>query len=236
MKRMSQQTTASIPVHLGLILDGNRRWAHAQSLPTLDGHRKGYENLKSIVKLAFDSGIKFVSAYVFSTENWGRSKEEINYLMNLLLWVAKNEIGEFDKDNIRVRFIGEESHLSDKVLRAMRKAEEKTKGNTGGTLLLCMNYGGQQEIADAVTKMLAELPNLKKVTPDNIAAYLHEPNVPAVDLIIRTSGEQRISNFMLWRAAYSELYFTDVQWPAFNEDNFKLALDHYASRQRRFGK
>ena len=137
---MPKITPPEVPAHLGIILDGNRRWARAHNLPTFDGHRKGYENLKTIVKAAMDSGVKYVSAYVFSTENWGRSREEVNYLMRLLLWVAKNEIEEFDKHNIRVRFLGEESGLSEKVLKAMRNAEEKTKNNTEGTLLLCVNY------------------------------------------------------------------------------------------------
>jgi undecaprenyl diphosphate synthase len=229
-------TVSVVPVHLGLILDGNRRWAKQKSLPTLEGHKKGYENLKTIVKSAFENGVSYVSAYVFSTENWGRSKEEVNYLMKLLLWVAKNEINEFDKENIRVRFLGSDSQLTPKIKNAIRDAEEKTKDNNGGTLLLCFNYGGQQEIAHAVTKLIAENPDTKSVSPDQIAAYLHEPSVPPVDLIIRTSGEQRISNFMLWRAAYSELYFTDVHWPAFSKENLKKALDHYAGRQRRFGK
>ncbi len=232
---MPQTTSALVPNHLGLILDGNRRWAKAQNIPTFEGHRKGYENLKTIVSAAYDSGIQYVSAYIFSTENWSRSREEVAYLMKLLLWIAKNEIKEFDKNNIRVRFLGEETNLSEKVIKAMREAEKRTEKNTGGTLLLCLNYGGKQEIASAVTKLLADQPGIKEVTPEAIQGHLYEPLVPNVDLIIRTSGEQRISNFMLWRAAYSELYFVDVHWPAFTVEHLNSALQEFGVRQRRFG-
>jgi undecaprenyl diphosphate synthase len=224
------------PVHLGIILDGNRRWAREHSLPTVKGHKKGYENLKNIAKYAFDRGAKYVSAFVFSTENWNRSTEEVDYLMKLLLWVAKNEVKELNKHNIRVRFLGEEERLNAKVLEAMRNVEELTKDNTAGTLLLCLNYGGQQEIASAVNAALARSPGLTKITPELIEEHLYGADIPAADLIIRTSGEQRLSNFMLWRAAYSELYFSDKNWPAFDEDDMQQALDNFSKRSRRFGK
>ena len=224
------------PVHLGIILDGNRRWAREHSLPTVEGHKKGYENLKNIAKYAFDHGAKYVSAFVFSTENWNRSTEEVDYLMKLLLWVAKNEVKELNKHNIRVRFLGEEERLNAKVLEAMRNVEELTKDNTAGTLLLCLNYGGQQEIASAVNAALAKSPGLTKITPELIEEHLYGADIPAADLIIRTSGEQRLSNFMLWRAAYSELYFSDKNWPAFDEDDMQQALDNFSKRSRRFGK
>lgn len=228
--------TLTVPTHLGLILDGNRRWAKGNGLPTMEGHKKGYENLKTVAKYAFDHGVKYVSAYVFSTENWKRSAEEVDYLMKLLIWVSKNEIKELDKQNIKVQFLGEEERLSPSVLKAMASAEERTKDNTGGTLLLCLNYGGQQEIATAVNKILSNDPDIKEVTPELIEKHLYRSEVPTVDMIIRSSGEQRISNFMLWRAAYSELYFTDVHWPAFTEADMQAALDDFAARQRRFGK
>lgn len=232
---MPAPTQATVPAHLGLILDGNRRWATSQNMPTFEGHRKGYENLKTIVTSAFDSGVEYISAYIFSTENWNRSREEVAYLMKLLLWIAKNEVKEFNKNNVRVRFLGEDTHLSSKVVQAMRDAEAKTDKNTGGTLLLCLNYGGKQEIARAVTNLVAAKPEAKEITPEMIQEYLYEPQVPDLDLIIRTSGEQRISNFMLWRAAYSELYFVDVHWPAFTVKHLKRALSEFSERQRRFG-
>lgn len=233
---MSATQSASVPAHVGIILDGNRRWAKEQALSSFDGHKKGYENLKDIAKYAFDTGVKYVSAYVFSTENWKRSNEEVDYLMKLLIWVAKNEIKELDKNNIKVQFLGEEEKLSKKVLDAMESAEARTANNSGGTLLLCLNYGGQQEVATAVNEILIKNPGVGSVTPELITAHLYNPEVPVVDLVIRTSGEQRLSNFMLWRAAYSELYFINKHWPEFTSDDFQAALDDYASRQRRFGK
>jgi undecaprenyl diphosphate synthase len=232
---MSDTAMSDIPTHVGLVLDGNRRWAAAQGLPAFEGHRKGYENLKTIAKAAFNNGVEYVSAYVFSTENWKRSAEEVDYLMKLLLWVAKNEIKELNKENIRVLFLGSEDRLSKDIIKAIRKAEETTKHNTGGTLLVCLNYGGQQEIVGAVNKILQTAPASKSVTIDDIEQNLYAPDVPPVDLLIRTSGEQRISNFMLWRAAYSELLFVDKHWPAFSEEDLKSALQEYAKRHRRFG-
>lgn len=228
-------THTSVPTHLGLILDGNRRWAREHGLPTMEGHKKGYENLKNVAQYAFKQGVKYVSAYVFSTENWKRSAEEVDYLMKLLIWVSRHEIKELDKENIRVQFLGEEERLSQDVISAMESAEKRTKDNTGGTLLICLNYGGHQEIATAMNKILIKNPGIQEVTQEMIEKHLYKPDVPTVDMIIRTSGEQRISNFMLWRAAYSELYFTNVHWPAFSEQDLQLALDNFAARQRRFG-
>ena len=232
---MATVSSTHVPHHIGIILDGNRRWAADKNIPKLEGHRAGYETLKTVATYAFKKGASFISAFVFSTENWGRSQQEVDYLMKLLLWVAKNEVESFNKQNIRVRFLGEEEKLSPNVLKAMRNAEEKTKNNTAGTLLLCLNYGGKQEIASAATKFLRANPNADAITVEDISNYIYEPSVPDIDLIIRTSGEQRLSNFMLWRAAYSELYFTEAHWPAFTEAMFDEALEAYNIRQRRFG-
>jgi undecaprenyl diphosphate synthase len=232
---MTTASSTQVPQHIGIILDGNRRWAAAKNLPKLEGHRAGYDTLKTVATYAFKKGASFISAFVFSTENWGRSQQEVDYLMKLLLWVAKNEVDSFNKQNIRVRFLGEEEKLSPNVLKAMRDAEEKTKNNTAGTLLLCLNYGGKQEIASAATRFLRANPTAETITVDDISNNIYEPSVPDIDLIIRTSGEQRLSNFMLWRAAYSELYFTEAHWPAFTESMFDEALEAYSIRQRRFG-
>ncbi len=232
---MTTASSTKVPQHIGIILDGNRRWAAAKNLPKLEGHRAGYETLKTVATYAFKKGASFISAFVFSTENWGRSQQEVDYLMKLLLWVAKNEVDSFNKQNIRVRFLGEEEKLSPNVLKAMRDAEEKTKNNTAGTLLLCLNYGGKQEIASAATKFLRANPTADTITVDDISNNIYEPSVPDIDLLIRTSGEQRLSNFMLWRAAYSELYFTEAHWPAFTEAMFDEAIEAYSIRQRRFG-
>jgi len=225
-----------LPQHLGLILDGNRRWAKANGLPQLEGHRKGYENLKTIGKAAIKRGVKYISAYVFSTENWQRSQEEVNYLMKLLLWVAKHEVNELHKEGIKVRFAGSKDKLSTKVIQAMKDAETKTKENNRGELILCLNYGGQQEIADAVKGIVGQGIKPTQITPATIAQHLYLPDVPPIDLIIRTSGEQRLSNFMLWRSAYSEFLFVDKHWPAFSEEDLDSALADYSKRLRRFGR
>lgn len=227
------QSSLSTPRHLGLILDGNRRWAKANNLPTLEGHRKGYENLKTIGREAIKRGVEYVSAYVFSTENWQRSQEEVDYLMKLLLWVARNDVKELHKEGIRVRFAGSKDRLSKKILDAMQKAEELTKDNDAGTLLLCLNYGGQQEILDAANAATRD--GKTELTTEILESYLYTPDIPPIDLIIRTSGEQRLSNFMLWRSAYSELLFVKEHWPAFSVKELDEAFTEFASRQRRFG-
>lgn len=227
-------TDKKVPNHLGLILDGNRRWAKAQGLPTLEGHRKGYENLKTIGIAAIERGVKYVSAYVFSTENWNRSQEEVTYLMKLLLWVAKHEVKELHARNIRLVVAGSRDRLKPDILKAIEVAEAKTAGNTAGTLCLCLNYGGQQEIVDAVNTIITQKREVP-VSVEQFEDYLYVPDVPPVDLLIRTSGEQRLSNFMLWRAAYSELLFVEKAWPDFSVADLDESLEEYAKRQRRFG-
>lgn len=222
------------PRHIGLILDGNRRWAKQQGIATLEGHRAGYSNLKNISKAAFNRGIGYLSAYAFSTENWNRSAEEVKYLMDLLLWVATNEAFEMHKENIRVRFVGSKERLDAKILSAIKKAEDLTVNNRGGTLALCVNYGGQQELVEAFKSMAVKGIG-SEATAEDVSNHLYAPDIPPLDLIIRTSGEQRLSNFMLWRAAYAELLFIQKHWPDFNESDLDAALAEYASRQRRFG-
>ena len=231
---MEQQST--IPTHLGIILDGNRRWAKSKNLPNLEGHRIGYQNLKGITQYAFDKGIKYVSAYIFSIENWSRTKEEVKYLMGLILNVLTKEVSDLNKSDIRVVCLGSRDRLSNRILKAIDSAEEKTKNNSSGTLCLCFNYGGYQEIVDAVKKIIKSNIPTEKINNKVIEASLYAPDVPAVDLIIRTSGEHRISGFMLYRSAYSELYFTNKHWPEFKEKDLDDALADYALRQRRFGK
>ncbi|HSH31753.1 MAG TPA: polyprenyl diphosphate synthase [Candidatus Saccharimonadales bacterium] len=226
---------AELPRHVGIILDGNRRWAKSRGLPQLEGHRRGYDNLKTIGEAALERGVSYLSAYVFSTENWQRSKEEVNYLMDLLYWVATHEVAEMNRKNIRVRFLGSKHRLSSKILQAIDQAEAKTAANSKGTVAFCLNYGGQVEITEAVGKMLADAVPAEDATIEKIASYLYAPDIPPLDLVIRTSGEQRLSNFMLWRAAYAELYFTDKHWPDFSPADLDAALAEYALRKRRFG-
>ncbi|HSX14364.1 MAG TPA: polyprenyl diphosphate synthase [Candidatus Saccharimonadales bacterium] len=225
-----------VPRHLGLILDGNRRWALENGFPKLEGHRYGYETLKTIADAALDRGVKYLTAYVFSTENWKRPPIEVKFLMDLLYWVATKEVEEFHQKNIRLVFLGKEVPLSPKILKAIYQAEEKTKHNSHGTLALCLNYGGQTEITEAVQKIIKAGIHPDQITPDTIQAHLYHPEIPDVDFIIRTSGEQRLSNFMLWRSAYAELYFkSNKHWPAFTVSDLDEALKDYAERVRRFG-
>jgi undecaprenyl diphosphate synthase len=225
----------SVPVHLGLILDGNRRWARAQGMPQLEGHRQGYQNLHDVALAAFDRGVKYVSAYVFSTENWNRTKEEVDYLMNLFVWVATKEIDKYVHEGLKVVFMGSRERLSKRVLKGIESAESKTAHNTRGVVVLCLNYGGHTELAEGVARLVRDGVPAEEVTVHKLAEYLYQPEVPPVDLIIRTSGEQRLSNFMLWRSAYSELYFVEKPWPAFTVADLDEALEDYASRNRRFG-
>lgn len=222
-------------VHLGLILDGNRRWARDKGLPTLEGHRKGYDNLVNLAEHIFNSGVQYVSAYIFSTENWSRTKEEVSYLMDLALKMATRDVKKLNEKDVKVVFLGTKDKLSDKLIRAIEDAEELTKNNSSGTLALCFNYGGQNEIAHAVRAAQADGVDMSTITEDQIAKYLFAPGVPPVDLMMRTSGEQRLSNFMLWRIAYSELLFVDKHWPAITADDIDAAIAEFHNRQRRFG-
>ena len=227
---------STIPTHLGLILDGNRRWARENGVSVAQGHRRGYQNLKTVARAALKYGVRYVSAYVFSTENWQRDKQEVRDLMNILKWVMKHEVKEFNKENIRLRVIGSKAKLGAALVTAIHDAEKLTEHNTAGTILLCLDYGGQQEIVDAVKRIAASGVAPADITADLIAENLYAPDVPPVDLVIRTSGEQRLSNFMTWEAAYSELLFNDKNWPEFSEADLNDAFKHYQNRQRRFGK
>lgn len=224
-----------VPKHLGLILDGNRRWAREHGLPTLEGHRKGYENLKTIARAAFDRGVQYVSAYIFSTENWSRSQEEVDYLMNLAMKIATKDAKKLIKENIKIVVLGIEDKVPPKLVKTWRETEAASKNNTGGTLAICFNYGGQLEITDAVKNIISAGTTADEVTTDLITQNLYHPEVPPIDLMIRTSGEQRISNFMLWRMAYAEMYFAQVHWPAFDVVQLDEALAEFACRNRRFG-
>lgn len=231
---MSKADTV-IPKHLGLILDGNRRWARSQGLPTLEGHRKGYENLKTIAREAFERGVEYVSAYIFSTENWSREKEEVDYLMNLGMRIATKDAKQLIKENIKIVVLGVEEKVPPRLIKAWREAEEDSKNNTGGTLALCFNYGGKREIIDAVKRIVDSGITKEDISEKVIEENLYHPEVPPVDFMVRTSGEQRTSNFMLWRLAYSELYFANCHWPAFDINELDMALGEYSRRNRRFG-
>jgi undecaprenyl diphosphate synthase len=233
---MTQSDKLVVPIHLGLIVDGNRRWAREHGFSTMQGHRRGYQNLRTVAKAAIKYGVRYVSAYVFSSENWQRDRQEVRDLMKLLRWVLRHEVKEFHREGIRLRVIGSKAKLGAALVTAIHDAEKLTEQNTRGTLLLCLDYGGQQEIVEAAKRIAEAGIAPEDITADMVAQYLYAPDVPPLDLVIRTSGEQRLSNFMLWRAAYSELAFAPAYFPDFNESALGAVLADYAKRKRRFGK
>ena len=209
-----------IPNHVGYIVDGNRRWAKQRGLPAYEGHLAGYSNLHEIAAETFKKGVKFVSVYVFSTENWKRSRSEVGRLLGLLLKALTADIPELQKNNIKLEILGSTDGLDVKTIKAIQEAESETANNTAGTLALCFNYGGQKEIVDAVKKIVQSGKSADDISIELIDKNLYKPEIPPIDLIVRTSGEQRLSNFMLWRSAYSELIFIDKMWPDLTTKDF----------------
>lgn len=227
---------SAVPQHVGIIMDGNRRWAKEHGLPSLRGHAKGQQVLRQIAKHAFRSGVQYLTVYAFSTENWQRSQEEVGYLMKHVALALRKYTQEFVDGGVKIVFLGSRENLPKAVLAAITDTEVKTAGNTAATFAICLNYGGMQEIADATKQIIASGISAAEVTPEVLASYMYSPEIPPIDLVIRTSGEQRLSNFMLWRSAYSEFLFTDTKWPDFTPQEFDTLLAVYAQRSRRFGK
>lgn len=228
-----------IPYHVGIILDGNGRWATERGLKRSEGHKAGFETLKILSKHVFTRGVKVLSVFAFSTENFNRTKDEVDYLMNLFLKGFKSSIKEFNKNNIKVVFSGRKEPLSDKVYKSMKSLEKETLNNTGGVLNICLNYGGQTEIVDTTKKLINDVLDGKLKTED-ITQEIFMKNLyndlPPMDFLIRTSGEIRVSNFMLFSLAYAEMYFPNTYFPNFKESEFDKALEEYTKRDRRFGK
>ena len=222
-----------IPAHIAIIMDGNGRWAAARGLPRSAGHREGAHAVRRTLEAARDMGIKYLTLYAFSTENWTRPKEEINTLMQLLERTLDEYQKSAQKADYRVLVSGERERLPAGILAKMDELVRSTESNKGLTVHLALNYGARQEIVHAVNQILKE--GLAEVTPQDISRRLYQPEIPEPDLIIRTSGEQRLSNFLLWQAAYSEFYFTPVLWPDFNKEELQKAVDAYRARKRRFG-
>ncbi|MBR3131845.1 di-trans,poly-cis-decaprenylcistransferase [Candidatus Saccharibacteria bacterium] len=220
-------------VHLGIIADGNRRWAKSQGLPTIEGHKKGLESIKKLVDGAMRNGIKYITFYVFSTENWGRSEAEVSYIMKLAETRILKYAKEMKEKNGRMIILGSKDRVSPKLISTIEKAEKLTEDCDGITVGFCFNYGGEKEIADAAT--IAS--NVEKeITPETIRKHLYHPEIPDIDMVVRTSGEERISGFMLWRASYAEFMFVKKYFPEMNEDDIKEILKEYEKRNRRFGK
>ena len=233
MKNKKQELI--IPKHIGIIMDGNRRWAKERNLPTLEGHRLGYEKVTKLTEWAFDAGIKIVSVYAFSTENWNRSEEEVAYLMKLFGTAIKEELEEAKERNFKLLISGRISELPGDLPDLCLRAMDETKAGTRGTLNLCLNYGGRTEIIDAVKKMIKNNIEVDQVHEGMLKKYLYNSHLGDPDVIVRTSGEKRLSGFLLWGSAYSELMFMEKYWPDFEESDIDLIIKEYNNRQRRFG-
>ena len=228
------------PKHIAIIMDGNGRWAEKRGKKRIEGHIKGVKSVKIIVEEAVKFKIKFLTLFAFSTENWKRPKTEIDTLMKLLVSSLKDEFEELNKNNIKLNTIGNINNLPNKVQKELNYVENKTSKNSGMVLTLALSYGAKEEITNALKiisdKVKNNIISIEKVDQYTINNHLYTHNLPDVDLLIRSSGEQRISNFLLWQIAYAELYFTDILWPDFNKLDFYKALDFYNERERRFGK
>jgi undecaprenyl diphosphate synthase len=222
--------------HLAIIMDGNRRWAKERGMPSLEGHRAGYERMKEVGDWCLDRGIQTLSVFAFSTENWNRAEDEVGYLMDLLEKALTNELQHFAGKGVRMKVVGSRDRLRPSILRAIEAAEKNTAENTKATFAICLNYGGRPEILNVCKKMIADGLKPEEVTEAEFAKRLYWPDMPDPDLIVRTSGEERLSGFLTWEGVYSELYFTNKHWPDFDEEELDKALEEYASRQRRFGK
>lgn len=236
-----QQTVASteVPHHVAIIMDGNGRWASARGMPRVEGHRRGVEAVRRTIRAAGEIGIKVITIFSFSAENWSRPASEVGELMGLLRRFIRNDLAQLHESGVRVRIIGEREGLEPDIARLLTEAEELTKNNTNLTLVVAFNYGARQEIVRAA-KRAAQLVADGKLKPDDItldsfAGFLDAPDIPDPDLIIRTSGEQRLSNFLLWQAAYSELVFVPTYWPDFDRAALEAAIDSFRQRERRFG-
>ena len=228
-----------VPRHVAIIMDGNGRWAAAHGLPRVEGHRRGVEALRRTVRAAGDLGISVLTIFSFSSENWSRPPSEIRDLMGLLRRFIRNDLADLHKNNVRVRIIGERDGLDRDVLLLLQEAEDLTRGNDGLTLVVAFNYGARQEIAKAARRLAIEVAHGRlsadDISPERLAGYFHAPDIPDPDVIIRTSGEQRLSNFLLWQAAYSELVFVPINWPDFDRSTLEGAIAEFRRRERRFG-
>jgi undecaprenyl diphosphate synthase len=238
---MSRATAASakkkppLPTHIAIIMDGNGRWAQKRGLPRLEGHQAGVENLHSVIEYLGKLKLKYLTLYGFSTENWKRPKEEIEGLLNILEEAVKEETLNLHKNGVRIRHLGRLDVFPKGLQKAITNAVELTKDNKGMTVSFAFNYGGRAEIVDAVRQIVEEGIPPQKIDEKLFGKYLYTAGLPEVDLLIRTAGELRISNFLIWQAAYSEYYFTDVLWPDFDQKEIDQALLAYSRRQRRFG-
>ncbi|WP_300279662.1 isoprenyl transferase [Peptacetobacter sp.] len=228
-----------MPTHIAIIMDGNGRWAKSRFLPRTAGHKAGVETIRKVVKESNRLGLKYLTLYAFSTENWKRPKLEVDALMNLLVTYLRNEIDELHKNNVKLTAVGDFEQLPEACVKELHSAMDKTKDNTGVHLNLALNYGGRNDIREAVVEIAKKYKDgdisLNDITEDLIKKHLSTGEIPDPDLVVRTSGEQRLSNFLLWDVAYSEFYYTDIHWPDFDEKELQKAIYSYQKRDRRFG-
>jgi len=226
------------PSHVAMILDGNRRWAKERGLPQLKGHQKGVDNICDLAPYILDKGVKVLSVYAFSIENFKRTQNEVDYLMDIFVKTFNKKFEKLHKENIKIVFSGRREPLREDVLKAMDKIVEKTKNNQKGILNICLNYGGRQEIIDGMKKLFNDLKEdkikIEEIDDNYFYKYMYQ-DLPPIDLLIRTSGEQRLSNFMLYQMSYAEMYFSNLYFPDFNKEEFEKAIDIYNKRDRRFG-
>ena len=232
---MQDNNTKNIPAHVGIIMDGNRRWARERNLPTLEGHLRGYKKMRQAPEWFFLRGVKTLSVFAFSTDNWNRSRDEVNYLMKLIKKAVVEELEEAHKKGYRILISGRIDELPGDLPESCYEVMDKTKANQQGVLNICLNYGGRAEIINAVRKMIKNKVELEQVHEGMVKKYLYQSELPDPDIVVRTSGEQRLSGFQLWQSAYSELLFLKKYWPDFEESDVDLILKEYSERKRRFG-
>lgn len=228
-------STDTVPTHIGYILDGNRRWAKKHGLPVYEGHLAGYNALKDVIEATADAGVKYISFYTWSTQNWNRAEVEVRAIMRIIRRLFKTDIKKLVDDGYKVVVMGSTEQVPADIVKLIAEAEEKSKDGTRATLVVCFNYGGQEEIVRAAQRLLEQKKSSDEVTLESFAEALDHPDVPPCDLIVRTSGELRLSDFMLWRAAYSEFLFLDKFWPEMTPEDVTDILKEYSRRQRRFG-
>lgn len=236
---MSEITPSPLPEHVAIIMDGNGRWAKQRGLPRIMGHRRGVDAVRETVRAAGECGLKYLTLFAFSSENWRRPQSEVSDLLGLLKAFIRRDLAELHKENVRVRIIGDRAGLKDDVRALLEEAEQTTRDNTALTLIIAFNYGSRNEIARAAASLALDLAegriDAAEITPEAISGRLDTAGIPDPDLIIRTSGEERLSNFLLWQAAYSEFLFIPDYWPDFNRQTLVAAIDQYMTRDRRFG-
>lgn len=227
---------SAVPRHVAIIMDGNGRWATRRLLPRMTGHVRGVETVRTVVKACVQRGIDYLTLFAFSSENWRRPAEEVSLLMRLFMTALEREVSKMHANGIRMRVVGDLSRFDDRLQNMVARAEAQTAGNTRLTLTICANYGGRWDIMQAIGRMLEEQPGANGFSEEQLSRHLAMAYAPEPDLFIRTGGEERISNFLLWQLAYSELYFTETYWPDFDETELDKAIDSYRQRERRFGR